>query len=158
MGQTIIISASVAGALPKRTEGSIGSILIEAGRLTPEDAERIVRLQRQQSLRFGEAGKELHLLNQADVAFALARQFDYPHLMPGEGGLSEMVVAAYAPFEAAAESLRALRSELVLQWSEVDVRRKTFAILSAAPREGRSFIAANLAVVFSQLGEHTLLI
>jgi len=32
------------------------------------------------------------------------------------------------------------------------------AVISAARQEGRSFVAANLAVVFSQLGEHTLLV
>ena len=35
---------------------------------------------------------------------------------------------------------------------------RTLAILSAARGEGRSFIAANPAVVFSQLGSRTLLI
>ena len=36
--------------------------------------------------------------------------------------------------------------------------RKALAVVSAERNEGRSFIAANLAMTFSQLGEHTLLI
>src|SRR6185503_6302746 len=36
--------------------------------------------------------------------------------------------------------------------------RRTLAITSPGAREGRSFIAANLAVVFAQLGQRTLLI
>jgi protein-tyrosine kinase len=158
MGQSNIISAAAAGPLPKRNDDCMGAILVEAGRLRPEDVDRIVRLQRQQGLRFGEAGTELALLSEADVEFALARQFDYSHLRYGEGRLSEMVVAAYAPFDSAAESLRALRSEIMLHWAEADPRRRTLAVLSAGHGDGRSFIAANLAVVFSQLGEHTLLI
>jgi chain length determinant protein tyrosine kinase EpsG len=46
----------------------------------------------------------------------------------------------------------------MLRWFDTDVAHKALAIVSAERKEGRSFIAANLAVVFSQLGEHTLLI
>ena len=45
-----------------------------------------------------------------------------------------------------------------MRWLEGDPVHKALAIVSAERSEGRSFIAANLAVVFSQLGEHTLLV
>jgi chain length determinant protein tyrosine kinase EpsG len=156
MVQTNIISA--AASLHKGTEDSIGAILVKAGRLKPEDVERILRLQRERGLRFGEAAKALRLLSQADIDFVLSRQFDYAHLQYGESRLNKMVVAAHAPYDAPAEALRAVRSELMLRWFDDDVRHKTLAVISAARQEGRSFIAANLAVVFSQLGERTLLI
>jgi len=54
--------------------------------------------------------------------------------------------------------LRALRSQLMLRWFDAQAERKTLAIVSPGGGEGRSFIAANLAIVFSQLGERTLLI
>jgi protein-tyrosine kinase len=142
----------------KATERSIGGVLIHAGRLRPEDAEQILRLQREKGLRFGEAAKELGLLTQADIEFALSRQFDYPYLQRGESKVSEEIVAAYAPFSSQAETLRAVRSQLMLRWFDNDPARKALAIISAARKEGRSYIAANLAVVFSQLGERTLLI
>ena len=41
---------------------SIGAILIDSGRLTPEDAERILHKQREDGLRFGEAAIKLGLL------------------------------------------------------------------------------------------------
>jgi receptor protein-tyrosine kinase len=146
------------GIQPKRGERSIGAILIDAGRLTPQDAEHILRLQREQGLRFGDAAIQLGVLTEADIAFALSLQFDYPYLLRGQSAVSEDVAAAYDPFSAQVEALRALRSQLMVRWLGTDPERKALAIVGAGRKEGRSFIAANLAVVFSQLGEHTLLI
>ena len=56
------------------------------------------------------------------------------------------------------EALRALRSELMLHWFNDDAAHKSLAVVSEARGEGRSYIAANLAVVLSQLGGRTLLI
>ena len=137
---------------------SIGAILIDNGRLTPEAAERILKLQKEQGLRFGDAAIQLGLLSEADIQQALSRQYDYPYLMPGDDRVSEEVVAAFKPFSPIVEQLRAVRSQLMLRWFDADVGHKTLAVVSAGRAEGRSFTAANLAVVFSQLGERTLLI
>ena len=142
-------------ALGKRT---LGAILIDAGRLKVEDAERVLRLQREQNLRFGDAALRLGVLTQADIDFALSLQFDFPYLLPGQSAISEEVIAAYTPLAPQVESLRALRSQLMLRWLDAEPEYKALAILSAARADGRSFIAANLAVVFAQLGERTLLI
>lgn len=139
----------------KRT---LGAILIDAGRLKLEDAEQILRLQREQKLRFGDAALRLGVLTQADIDYALSLQFDFPYLLPGESAISEEVVAAYAPTGPQVESLRALRSQLMLRWLDAEPEYKALTILSASRADGRSFIAANLAVVFAQLGERTLLI
>jgi len=139
-------------------ERSIGAILIDNGRLTPIDAEKILREQKLSKLRFGDAAIKLGLLTQADIDFALARQFDYPYLGVEDQTLSEEVIAAFRPFSPAVEQLRALRTQLMLRWFGGDASRKSIAIVSPSERDGRSFVAANLAVVFSQLGERTLLI
>jgi len=153
-----IIPVATGSTVPVRDEHSIGTILIQARRLTPADAERIMRLQRQQGLLFGDAAIQLGLLTKADIEFALARQFDCPYLMRGESKISESVVAAYAPFGPQAQVLGALRSQLMLRWFDGGPDHKALAIVSAERSEGRSFIAANLAVSFSQLGQKTLLI
>jgi len=139
-------------------ERSIGAILVDAGRLKAGDAESIIKAQREQGLRFGDAAVKLGLLTEGDIQFALSRQFDYPYLQPGESKVSEKLVAAYDPFSPEVESLRALRSQLMLRWFDTAAERKALAIVSPEHRDGRSWIAANLAVVFSQLGERTLLI
>jgi len=84
MGQSDIISDANAGLPIKQDERSMGVILVKAGRLTPENAERILRLQREKGLRFGDAAIELGLLTQSDIQFALSRQFVYPFLQSGE--------------------------------------------------------------------------
>lgn len=137
---------------------SIGAILIDNGRLTPDAAERILKVQKEQGMRFGDAAIQLGLLSEADIQQALSRQYDYPYLMPGDDRVSEEVVAAFKPFSPIVEQLRAVRSQLMLRWFDADVGHKTLAVVSAGRAEGRSFTAANLAVVFSQLGERTLLI
>jgi len=142
----------------KAASRSIGAILIDIGRLTPESAERILKLQKEQGLRFGDAAIQLGLLSEEDIQRALSRQYDYPYLMPGDDRVSEEVVAAFKPFSPVVEQLRALRSQLMLRWIDAEAGHKTLAIVSAGRDEGRSFTAANLAVVFSQLGERTLLI
>jgi chain length determinant protein tyrosine kinase EpsG len=142
--------------LSARAELSIGRILLDQGKLTALDAERVLSLQKESSLRFGEAAIQLGLISEADLQHVLAKQFDYPYLSPGEGAYSQDLIAAYAPFSAQVESLRALRSQLMLRWFMTG--KKTLAIVSANPGEGASYLAANLAVVFSQLGERTLLI
>ncbi len=139
-------------------DSSIGAILIADGRLTTADVLRVLKLQHEEGLRFGEAAKRLGLLSDADIDFALARQFDYPYLGKEGSKVAAEVIAAYNPFSQQVEALRALRSQLMLRWFQHGQGHRSLAIVSAGEREGRSWLAANLAVVFSQLGAKTLLI
>lgn len=143
---------------PLDASRSIGAILIDSGKLALDDVERILHVQREHGQRFGDAAVGLGLLTLEDIQFALARQYDYPYLLAGQGEVSEELVAAYQPFSYQVEALRALRSQLMVRWFTGEEERKTLAIVSPGYGEGRSYLAANLAVVFSQLGEHTLLI
>jgi len=143
----------------RNADRSIGAILIDAGRLSPADAERILQYQRQAELRFGEAGVELGLLTESDILYALSLQFDYPYLQPGGSvPISPEVVVAYKPFSAEGERLRALRSQLQLRWFDEVGRQTALAVVSAQRGEGRSHLVANLAVTFAQLGQRTLLV
>lgn len=143
-------------ALPPAVDSSIGGLLLASGKLSPENAERVLRMQQELGIRFGEAAQRLGLISEADIQQVLARQFDYPYLTPGEGGLSPQLVAAYHPFSAQVEVLRAVRSQLMLRW--FGRGRKSLAVAGVEPGDGASLFAANLAVVFSQLGEQTLLV
>jgi chain length determinant protein tyrosine kinase EpsG len=135
---------------------TIGGLLLDAGKITLAGAERILRLQKERGMLFGEAAKALGLITEKDIQHVLAQQFDFPFLANNKSGLSFELIAAYKPFSQQVETLRAVRSQLMLRWF-VD-SRKTLAIVSPINNEGRSFFAANLAIVFSQLGERTLLI
>lgn len=142
-------------AAQNSAQASIGAILLDTGKIKASDAERIIALQKRNGLKFGEAAKTLGLIEEHDIQKALSNQFDFPFLTTGENGFGRELVAAYQPFSPQVEALRALRSQLMLRWVD---EHKALAIIGSAREEGRSYIAANLAVVFSQLGESVLLI
>ena len=158
MNQGNVVSAASRGVTHGTEGASMGEVLVKAGRITLQDAERILHLQYEQGLRFGQAGLRLGLLTQADIEFALSCQFDYPYLVRGKSSISESVVAAYEPRHRLVERLRELRTQLMLRWFTDNNTRKGLGILSASRGEGRSFITANLAVLFSQLGRRNLLV
>lgn len=145
-------------ALRPRGGPSLADILIDSGRLSRDDEQRVLVAQREHGLRFGDAALKLGVLAQSDLDFALARQFDYPYLVAGEDFVSPDLVCALNPFSELAEQLRVLRSQLYLRWLSVEQGRNALSVTSSMRAEGRSFIAANLATVFAQMGERTLLI
>ena len=126
------MTGTAAVSLPPAVR-SIGAILMDAGLLRPEDAERILLLQRQENLRFGEAAVRLGLLTEADIQFGLARQFSFPYLRsnPDKKSISEEVVAAYQPFSPMVEQMRAIRSQIMLRW--IDKTEQRQAIIRADP-------------------------
>jgi chain length determinant protein tyrosine kinase EpsG len=89
---------------------------------------------------------------------AVAKQYDLPHLLPDNQNVNSELVVAYEPFHRRAEELRALRTQLLIRWAGGEVNQRVLAMVSAGNGEGRSYVTANLAVAFSQLGERTLLI
>jgi len=84
----------------------------------------------------------------------LSAQFDYP--VTADGVERELAVVA-DPFGSQAEAFRELRSRLLLE-ALPESAPFTLAVLSAHAGDGRSYLAANLAAAFSQLGARTLLI
>jgi hypothetical protein len=146
----------VEAAAAIRAEANIGKLLQDAGKLKPQDLERVLTLQQKDNLRFGEAAQKLGLVTEDDIRQALSQQFEYPYIPAAEAGLSPQLVAATAPYGKEAEALRSLRSELQLRWFRDG--RKTLAIGSARADEGASYLAANLAVLFAQMGRKVLLV
>jgi protein-tyrosine kinase len=135
----------------------IGQLLLRAGRLKESDIIRVVMEQHEKGLRFGDAALRLGLVSDLDVQYALARQYEYPYSRPGESSaLSAALIAAHQPFGVQAEALRALRTQLMLRWFKD--RSKVLAVVAPRSGAGSSILAANLAVVFAQLGERTLVI
>jgi receptor protein-tyrosine kinase len=137
---------------------TIGAILIDEGKLTTPEAEQVLKRQRELGWRFGEAAIELNLITDADLRQALAKQYEFPYLVSGPDGVSKELIAAWDPFHPVVEELRGVRTQLLVRWFNPGAGRRTIAITSPCAREGRSFVTANLAVVFSQLGQRTLVI
>lgn len=146
----------VEAAAAIRAEAHIGKLLQDAGKLKPQDMERVLNLQQAENLRFGEAAQKLGLVTEADIRQALSTQFEYPTIPAAEAGLSPELTAATAPYSKEAEALRSVRSELLLRWFKDG--RKTLAVGGVLADEGASYLAANLAVLFAQMGRKVLLV
>lgn len=142
----------------ERSARTLGALLVDAGRLSAENALRIVERQRSSGERFGEAGLALKLITENDLAFALARQFSMPDPAQAREALDPSLIAALRPVDPVTESLRALRSQLLLRGAPETDGAFGVAVLGSARGEGRSFVAANLAILFAQLGKPTLLV
>jgi protein-tyrosine kinase len=158
MNKTIDRTARARPTPPADRGRAIGAILVEQGRLNAADVEEIQRFANLNGVRFGEAAVQLQRITQNDIESAIAQQYNYPVLARGgEGGVADDVVAAHQPQSEIVEPLRALRSQLILRWLNI-TDRKVLAVTSPERGEGRSWLAANLATMFAQLGERTLLI
>ena len=153
-----ILSIEWSARVLERSDRRVGAILLEEGKLAAENIEQVMSLQQTSGLRFGEAAVRLGLITEDDVRGAVAKQYDLPHLVPGSESISREIVVAYEPFDPRAEELRGLRTQLQIRWDKAQVEHRTLAVVSPGCGEGRSYVAANLAVVFAQLGERTLLV
>lgn len=134
----------------------IGEIMRAKRPLSDGDIEHILVVQRRMKLRFGEAAVALDLVTQADVLWALSQQFNYPYSLDGRGISGADLVVAVEPYSAQAEAFRDLRSKIMA--NDEREGRMPLAVVSPDHGDGRTYVAANLAVTFSQLGERTVLV
>lgn len=116
--------------------------------LAKEEREQIVAFRHDHYLRFGEAAAELR-----------SQQFHYPFNVYGTAvqSFAEELVAAREPFSDRAEEFRSLRGGL-LSTVFSGVGKRALAVVSAEKGDGKSYMASNLAVSFSQFAGRTLLI
>ena len=137
----------------------IGAILLDTGIVTQADVEQIAIHARVQKRRFGDAAVALGKVSRQAVQGALALQFDHHFVRPGATAISREVVAAFESDHPVLDDLRILRNHILMRWLDAaPLHSRCVAVMSADRGDGRSFVAANLAVTFSQMGQRTLLI
>ncbi len=96
------------------------------------------------------------LIEAAMRKIALRRSFDMVEPQ-GEAILGNHLVYAHDAYAARSEKMRALRTELALRFPPSN-QATTMALISAAAGDGRSQLAAELAIAFAQFGKPTLLV
>jgi protein-tyrosine kinase len=159
-------------------EGNRAAALLARLNLSEEQLDAVSSLMQRLGLNFVEAAQRLGYVTQEQVAETLAvSQAESPanpsfiesairkiasnrqvilaqgeYVKPGP-----QLILAHDPDNPRSEKIRALRTEILLL-SEAAVGAITLAIVSSGPVEGRSQLAAELAISFSQLGRRTLLI
>jgi len=146
-------SGAAAGPRP---EDRMGDRLVAAGLLGPDEVRRIVEFQHAHGLRFGEAAIRLGLLAERDIQHALAAQFSYAMAGAAHVAVHPSLAIAHEPFSAQAEAVRQVRAEISIRLEGCD--KPSIAVVSPGDGEGKSYLAASLAIAFSQSGFRTLLI
>ena len=135
----------------------LGDIFRDTHQLTAAQIEQILAYQTEHKMLFGEAAVALRMVEGNDVMWALSQQFHYPYAANGRKHFNTELVVATKPFSDISETFRGIRSQLIRRVANVPQRR-AIAVVSADEDDGKSFVAANLAIAFSQLGRRTLLI
>jgi protein-tyrosine kinase len=143
---------------PSRRPMKMGEILIARGKINEEQVAKVLATQQANDRRFGEIAVALGFVRREDVEQALALQFSHS---PGDSVRSmersalTPAVSSSSPFS---EALRGLRSQLMMRWFDGTPGQTTLAVTSVDRGDGKSFVTANLGIIFSQLGERTLVI
>lgn len=157
----------------------LGAALISHCQLAPEDVDRIRETMRAMHLSFADAALHVGLVSEHDiedvtawvrrlasgrnsslVEAALQRRSVARRVTVHQGEqvrAGRKLILAHDLEHPRSEKLRALRTEL-LMLNERSSHASVFALLSAQPGEGRSQLAAELAISFAQLGRRTLLV
>jgi receptor protein-tyrosine kinase len=138
----------------------IGSILVGAGLLQPPEVERVLAWAREEGVRFGGAAVAHRLVTADQLERALAQQYAFSILERGSSAVSPEVIAAFDPRNCAVSDLRRLRTTIRIAQRDAPASAplRSVAVLSPGAAEGKSFVAANLAVTCAQTGLRTLLV
>ncbi|WP_029921094.1 CpsD/CapB family tyrosine-protein kinase [Nevskia soli] len=137
-------------------DSGLRAALIRRRRLTSDSLARITDTERRLGLPFCDAALCLGLVSRDDIEAAqngghnagLAKVMAQP---------DSRLSIVHDPYAVRSETVRALRTELILR-SQSNAQANMIAILSPCAGEGRSMLAAELAISFSQLGRATLLV
>jgi receptor protein-tyrosine kinase len=134
-------------------------MLVERGKLASYDIQRVLDWQQKRQLRFGEAALQLGLLGASDLEQVLRDQYDLPSALAHDTPLHPELVMALQPTHVCAEQIRTVRAELSQRLIPgQDGLAAALAVVSPQPGDGRSWLAANLALAWAQLGRRTLLV
>ena len=100
----------------------------------------------------------LGVIPQTDVKDVHAGLTEKLRGKPGPHSLKQAVnlISHFAPDSIMAESFRALGTNI--EFKDMEKRLKTIVVTSSSPQEGKTLVAANLALIMAQAGKKTLLI
>ncbi len=152
------LSAGAAAAAEQPPDPLLGEILRRNKGLSAENIQRALDYQREHKVRFGEAVVQLGFATADEVVWAISQQFHYPYASGAETTLDTELVVAHRPFDDQVEVFRDLRTQLLLNGFGSADARSALAVTSANRYDGRSFVAANLAVAFGQLPGRTIIV
>jgi receptor protein-tyrosine kinase len=161
------------------TDKELRAVLISHFKLTPETVDKIYAEMQLSDMSFTDVALRLGYVTPEQITEALLRTRG--GVAPNEAGLIESVIRrvssdrrvvvrhgedvkpgeqlilAHDPYNPRSERIRALRTELLLL-NEGTRGANIVPVMSPCSGEGRSQLAAELAISFAQLGRRTLLV
>lgn len=149
--------ASLRGEAANRPR--VGTVLVEGQRLTPVDVEVVLMHQAAKPRRFGEIAVSLGLLEVSDVVWALRRQRPQPQATAGGMAtpIAQPLVMRDRPDSPAAAVIRDIARQLQGR-RQAGSARQALCVLSVGVGEGKSTVAANLAMALAEQGRRVLLL
>lgn len=138
----------------------VAEYLIRYAGLSEEALQAIAALRARAELRFSEAALRLNLVTQADIDAALSASRSLEPGRVARASPDRRLTIAHDPFHPQAERIRALRTAVLLRQGEASAAEgsNVFAVVSSHHGEGRSRLAAELAIACAQLNQPTLLV
>lgn len=130
------------------------TFLVRERGFTEADLLRVIERQRAQELTLSEALLQLGMVSLGDLEAAQRQPAET--VLAATGVVSSSLLFVRDPFHPQVEQVRALRSELLRR--QPDAAHNRFAVVSASIGDGRSSLAASLALACAQLGQPTLLV
>lgn len=113
----------------------LGTILLESGRITPDDVQRVLEYQRAHGGFFGQGLVALEIVSREEIDWALASQFDLPFIFPNADAVdreaARMVPADWAlahmavPIVKAGKSLTVVVADPLRQQLIEELRART---------------------------------
>jgi receptor protein-tyrosine kinase len=138
-------------AAMRGTHMSFAETAIQVGRVTPNEVQDAMLWVRRGGSRAQTSVVETAIRRQAEGRAVTLRHA--AQVRPGS-----QLILVHEPDNPRSERLRALRTELMLLLSEARNQANLIALLSPCAAEGRTQLAAEMAIAFSQLGRRTLLV
>lgn len=135
----------------------IGELLVRRGILSLHQAGEVAQSHVELGIRFGEAAVRLGYISQAQLDAVLRLQLKTP-MVAEPASVSPELFSFHDPHSVAAEDVRKLRNVLLQRWFQARDGGSAITLIGPSRGDGRSIVAANLAIAFAQLGKRTLLI
>lgn len=134
----------------------IRAAIIQRSSLSEEDVACITHYQETRNISFAEAAFRLGYVppSEREQRSDLVPQ---PRARPPVAVPSQDLIIAHERYHPHSEQIRSLRTELLLRQGS-SAQANMLAILSPCSAEGRSVLAAEIAIAFAQLGRPTLLV
>lgn len=149
-------ATDLAGRVNRFGRRRLGEIMVALGHLSARDRDRVLIRQPALRLPFGECAARMRLIDRDQLQQALACQFGFPLAVSGQDRISRDLVMLRDPFGDYGQALRMASLRLMTRCATLGCG--ALAVTGPGRREGRSHLAANLAVACAQAGHRVLLI